>query len=242
MEENDFKIGMRHADNLYTAGKWEAAMNAASAALEAANKTSNEENSADALNRRGWSARYVGFKSDNPEVKKEMYENARRDWKEVLNISKNLKTRISAIKGLILLPNAKIEILYAMGMEEIKRNQQDLENLEAELMNSKAIEIRKTDQVRAFNMFEDAYKIVRRGTVIAGHLKQNAGTCWLMLLKEEKDLYRRELFAHRAIKNLKEALNEYPSDQTEHRKSTEKKLANAEEELKQLEKTKAEKK
>lgn len=52
----------------------------------------------------------------------------------------------------------------------------------------------------------------------------------------------RELFANRAIKNLKEALAEYPADQTEHRKSTEKKLTNAEKELEQLEKTKAEKK
>lgn len=245
-KQNDFKNSMREADDLYAAGEYEAARNAASRALEVAleiaKETGNDENSADALSRRAWSERYVGFKSDNPKVQKEMYESARIDWLEVLFLSKNLKTRISAIKGLILLPNANIESLYEMGTEEIKRNQQELENLEAELMNSKAIEIRKTDQVRAFNMFEDAFKIVRRGTVIAGHLKQNAGTCWLMILKNEKDPYMKELFANRAIKNLKEALAEYPADQAEHRKSTEKKLANAEEELKQLEKTKTEKK
>lgn len=231
MEENDFKISLRHADNLYAAGKWEAAVSAASAALEAAKATGNEENSADVLNRRGWSERYVGFKTDSLDIRREMYENARRDWQEVLNISKNLKTRISAIKGLILLPDENIQQLCEKGLLEIKRNEQELENLKAEMINSQAIEIRKTDPVQASNMFVRAHEKVQPQTVIAGHLMQNAGTCWLMLLKEEKGLYQRYLFAQRAISCFEQALMEYPADQTEHRKSTQTKLDNIKKDL-----------
>lgn len=236
MVENSFKVSMSHADSLYKAGKWEAAADAASAALEAANATGNEEYSAEALNRRAWSRRYIGLKSNDPDVIKQMYEKAQRDWREVLDISKNLEMRISAIKGLILLPAESVEEWCEIGLEQINRKRQELTNLEVDLINSKAIEIRKTDQVRAFNMFEEAYKIVQHGTVIAGHLKQNAGTCWLMLLKGEEELYQRILFVNRAIRNLEKALAEYPADQVEHRKSTQNKLDNIRKDLVQYQK------
>lgn len=236
MEDNDFKISLRHADNLYAAGKWEAAVSAASAALEAAKATGNEENSADVLNRRGWSERYVGFKSKNPDEKNAMYEAARKDWRVVLEKSKNLKTRISAIKGLILLPDEDVNQLCDMGMLEIKNDQQEKENLKAELINSKAIELRKTDPAQASNMFFGAHKKVQPRTVIAGHLMQNAGTCWLMLLKEEKDFYKRKLFAQRAISCFEQALMEYSADQIEHRKSTQNKLDNTRKDLVQYQK------
>lgn len=245
-KQKDFKNSMKEADDLYAAGKYEAARNAANKALEVAleiaKETGNDEYSADALNRRAWSERYAGFKSDNSKVQEEMHESARVDWQEVLFLSKNLKTRISAIKGLILLPDAKIENLYKMGREEIRRSQQELENLKAELINSQALEIRKTNPLQAFHKFQEAYKIVEHGITIAGHMEQNMGVCWLMLVKDEKHSGTRKAYFERAIKHFEQALAEYPKDQIEHRKSTEKKLANAEKEIEQIEKTKTEKK
>lgn len=230
-EEKYFERLMKEADELYANGEWLKAIKPASMAKEVAKTIGNNEYIAEALNRRGWSTRYVGFKSKIPNEINELYKDAYRDWQGVLSKSTNLKTRISAIKGLILLPGENVNQLCDQGMLEIKNDQQEKENLKAELINSKAIELRKTDPLVAFNMFTQAYETVQHRTVIAGHLLQNAGTCWLMLLKDEKDLYNRKHFAQRAILCLEKALEEYPNDQTEHRKSTQNKLDNTRKDL-----------
>ncbi len=238
-KEEYFKKMLKGADELYENGEWRRSVDIANVAVDTAREIGNEEYSANALNRRGWGERYVGFKSDNPEERKVMYEAARKDWKVTLEKSKNLRTRISAIKGLILLPGKDVKKLCNIGIQEIQNSHldaQEKENIKAELENSREIETRKTDPQKAEKGFLKSYETVQHGTVIAGHLLQNAGTCCLMLLKDAKDAYDKYYLARRAILLLEKALEEYPADQIEHRKSTQNKINNTKKDLAQYEK------
>lgn len=186
-----------------------------------------------ALGKRGWTARYIGYK--NPEERNAAYKTAKSCTEEILRMSKDIKARNSAIKLLILLPDQDVELLCNMGIRELDGSDldyQEKENLKAELRNSLGIEIRKTNSVKAFHMFDEAFKTVEKGTTIAGHLKHNIATCFLILKNETVHEKKKMSYARDAIKYLEEALDNYPIDQKGHRKAVEDKIKNTRSEIK----------
>ncbi len=239
MTEKTYREALREAEELYKKAEYEKAIEQADISLELAIELKNEEYQATALNKRAWPERYIGFKTKDEDLRAKMYNLAKKDWQAVLEKSNDTKIRISAIKGLILLPGENVKELCNVGIQEIHNSHletQEAENMKAELKNSREIETRKTDPKKAEEGFLKAYETVQHGTVIAGHLLQNAGTCCLMLLKDAKDSYDKYNLAQRAILLLEKALEEYPADQIEHRKSTQNKINNTKKDLEQYEK------
>lgn len=228
----NFEELMKKRDEKYGNGKWKESIPFATGAMSAAR---DEEEVALAQNGRAWGERYVGYKTDDPKERQRMYELARLDWRAVLEKSKNIDIRISAIKGLILLPEENVPELCDLGVREIKTQiseYQRREDMKAELLNSKGIDIRKTDPVAAEGIFLDAYETVEHGIVIAGHLINNAGVCHLMLKNQAEDKGDKRKHAEKAIEYLRKALIEYPEDQIEHRRAAQRKIDNT---LKEIE-------
>lgn len=227
----EFEELMKKRDKEYSDGRWKESIPFATAAMGVAIQAT-----ALAQNERAWGRRYVGYKTDDLSEREEMYELARQDWRAVLEKSKNIDTRISAIKGLILLPRENIVELCDIGTGEIKTQvseEQRRENMKAELLNSKGIDVRKTDPISAERIFLNAYKTVEHGIVIAGHLINNVGVCHLILKNKPKiNKGEKREHAEKAIKYLRMALKEYPEDQIEHRRAAQKKIDNT---LKEIE-------
>ncbi|MCK4454038.1 hypothetical protein KAU51_01660 [Candidatus Parcubacteria bacterium] len=220
----EFEELMEKRDKEYSDGNWKESIPFATAAISVAIQAT-----ALAQNGRAWGRRYVGYKTDDPQERETMYRLARQDWRAVLKTSTNIDTRISAIKGLMLLPEENIPELCELGIREIKLRipeYQRRENIKAELLNSKGIDVRKTNPEDAERIFLNAYETVERGIVIAGHLINNAGVCHLILKNQAEDKGEKREHAEQAIKYLKMALKEYPEDQIEHRRAAQKKIDN----------------
>ena len=214
----EFEKDLQVADDLYDDGRHSGAVKVCSSALKFAK---NDEQIAIALDRRGWSARYVGFKDRDGKNREAAYKMAREDWQRVLKISSDIDLRISAIKGLILLPEEDGEELYRTGITAVN---QYADNLKAELGNSYGLMVREEDPEKAIHIFLNTYGTVEKETVIAGHLMQNVGTCYLILKGLEKNVFQRNLYAIEAINYLEIAIKEYPKDQIKHRGSTQGKI------------------
>ena len=184
-----------------------------------------------ALRKKGWTNRQIGYK--NPEARDKAYKVALNCAQEILKMSEDVEERNSAIKLLILLPEIDIEPLCNMGIRELDGSNldyQERDNLKAELSNSLGLEIRKTDPARAFVIFTESFKTVEKGTIIAGHLMHNAGTC-LLILKNEATHIEKYSHARSAIRYLERALENYPKDQKGHRDAVEKKITNTQKEI-----------
>ena len=222
---SEFEEDLRVIETLYEDGKYSGAIQACSLALE---YTRDNEEIVVVFNKRGWAARYDGFKSENEAYRKEMYKIAREDWRKVLELSSDTNLRISAIKGLMLLPGENGKELYQTGIVTIDKY---ANNLKAEIGNSYGLMVREKDPMKATTIFWNAYKTVEKGTIIAGHLMQNLGTCLLILKNNDKDPRQKLSHAIEAVQYLKIAMKEYPENQFEHRRSTQRKIDKTETEI-----------
>jgi len=222
---SEFEEDLQVANSLYEDGKYSRAVKACSLALKYAQ---DNEQIAVTLKRRGWAARYDGFKSKDEAYRKAAYKMARKDWRKVLEMSSDIDLKISAIKGLMLLPEEDSEELYQIGIVAIDEH---AKNLKAELGNSYGLMIREEDPRRATFIFLNAYETVEKGTTIAGHLMQNAGTCYLMLKGQEEIVFQKRHYSIEAIKYLEIAMEEYPENQIEHRRSAQGKIDRTREEM-----------
>lgn len=228
MEETGFKENFQMANDLYRDGKYSEAIHACFLAL---NYVEGDEEKAVVLNRRGWAARYDGFKSEEEKHKEEVYEMAGNDWRAVLELSSNIDLKISAIKGLMLLPGEDTKRLCQIGMTNVDNH---AKNLKAEIRNSFGLSIKEKDPRGAISIFRGVYSTVEKGTTIAGHLMQNIGTCWLILKNREKALTWKISHATKAIECFEIAMKEYPKDQVEHRRSTQGKIDRTKEEIEEM--------
>lgn len=216
----EYKKAMEEAEKSYSNGNLDDSIVMASKAIEII-----KECEAIALRKRGWSKKHKGHK--NPEIRDALYSEAKNDAYEILEISKDVKTRNSAIKLLMLLPDGNIKILCNAGINEVENSSlsgQEKGDLKAELKNSLGLEVKKSDPEEAMRIFNDAYESVTKSTTLAGHLKHNAGTCWLEMANVENDNLNRWSYLTYALDNLEKALQEYPADQTFHRKAVEGKI------------------
>jgi len=227
--EMEFREDLQAANELYKDGKYPEAIRACSLALK---YTHDVEEIAVTLDQRGWAARYDGFKSKDEAYGKAAYKIAKEDWRKVLEISSDINLKTSAIKGLMLLPEEDGEELFQMGMAAIDRYTNDLK---AELGNSYGLMVRQEDPIGATKIFRDAYRMVEKGTVIAGHLMQNLGTCLLIRENDESDPRWKRVLGVEAVECLEIAMEEYPESQIEHRRSTQGKIDRTNEEIKMLE-------
>ncbi len=225
---SEFEEDLQAANDLYEKGEYSKAIQACFFALEHAE---NDEKIAVVLDRRGWSARYVGFKSEDEGNREAAYKMAKEDWRKVLEISSDIDLKISAIKGLMLLPGEGGEKLFRMGIAIVDKH---AENPKAELRNSYGLLIREKNPVGAADLFRNAYKTVEKGTTIAGHLMQNLGTCLLIMKNDEEDPKWKMTYAIKAIRYLETAMEEYPESQIEHRRSTQEKIDNTKKEIEAL--------
>lgn len=229
--EEEWKESYEKAEELYAAGKYPEAFNSAGKAIESVSKEFVL-----ALRNAAWSARYIGFKDESK--RSEMYEIARKYARLMLAISTDVQARNSAIKLLMLLPGENNLELCHLGIDELEKAQffdeSIKEDLLGELKNSLGIEVRKTDPKAALVIFEEAYRRVRSGTKIAGHLMQNAAICWLMLKNKTAYKSLKLQYANRAIPLLEKALKEYPLKEAEHRRSAQNKIDKTNEEIKEL--------
>lgn len=229
MTENEFEKDLQAANTFYKGGKYSEAIQACFFALTYAK---SDEEKAVVLNRRGWAARYDGFKSEEEKYKEEAYKMAREDWRKVLELSSDINLKISAIKGLMLLPGGNAKGLCRMGMTIIDKH---AENLKIEIRNSFGLSIMEKDPRGALSVFRSAYYgTAEKGTTIAGHLMQNMGTCWLILKNQQKALVWRRSYAVNAVECLEIAMKEYPEDQIEHRGSTQEKINRTEKEIEEM--------
>lgn len=90
-----------------------------------------------ALRKRAWSNKHKGHK--NPEIREECYGKSKNDAYKILEISKDVETRNSAIKLLMFLPDENIKILCKAGINEVENSsssEQKKGDLKAELKNS----------------------------------------------------------------------------------------------------------
>ena len=156
---------------------------------------------------------------------------ARTDWRKVLELSSDINIKVSAIKGLMLLPGEGTMSLCQVGMADIDNH---AKNLKAEIKNSFGLSIREKDPRKAVSVFRSVYRTVEKGTTIAGHLMQNMATCWLIIKDQEKDLVWKIDSANKAIEYLKIAMKEYPEGEIEHRRSTQEKINRTEKEKEEL--------
>ncbi|MCK4799573.1 hypothetical protein KAS31_01190 [Candidatus Parcubacteria bacterium] len=225
MTTTEFQEKFLKAKIYYEGGKYYEAIQVCNFALTYAK---NDEEIALVLNKRGYAERYFGFKSTLDRHRENSYKKARADWKKVLEISSDIELKISAIKGLMLLPGEDIEALYQTGEVTVLNY---ANNLIAEIMNSYGLVIRETDIDKAISIFTEGYGKAKKGSTIAGHLMQNIGTCWLMLKNQEESLELKKEYAISAIGYLKIALQEYPEDQIEHRRSVQEKIDNTQAEI-----------
>lgn len=228
MTGNEFEKDLQAANIFYKDGKYFEAIQACFFALTNAK---NNEEKAVVLNRRGWAVRYEGFKSEEEKHKEEAHEMARNDWRAVLELSSNIDLKISAIKGLMLLPGENTRRLCQVGMANVDNH---AKNLKAEIKNSFGLSIREKDPRGALSVFRNVYGTVEKGTAIAGHLMQNMGTCWLILKSQQEALVWRRSYAVNAVECLEIAMKEYPKDQVEHRRSTQEKINNTEKEIEEM--------
>ena len=229
MTGNESGKDLQVADTFYKDGKYSEAVQACFFALTHAK---SDEGKAVVLNRRGWAARYDGFKSGEKEHREEAYEMARTDWRKVLELSSDINIKVSAIKGLMLLPGENVEALCRMGEVAISNY---ANNLTAEIINSYGLVVRGTDIDKAISIFTKGYEEAERGTTISGHLAQNIGTCRLMQKDQEKSLKSKKECAISAIISLRVALEEYPENQIEHRRSVQGKIDNTQAEIAEIE-------
>ena len=223
----EWKTEKKQAENLYKDGKYPAAIIIMTKVIE-----SLVEYLASALRTRAWAARQIGYK--NPAERERNYRIARDDAGLILTISRDISTIISAIKLLLVLPDANIAKLHLRGIEEISKADlsfQEKEDLKGDLYNSIGLVVMKYDPASAFARFIEAFKTVTKSTATAGHLKHNAGTCLLMLKNKEQDIKSKTGLANSAITYLEEALEHYPSDQKGHREAVEKKITNTKREI-----------
>ena len=225
MADNEFERNLQAANIFYKDGEYSEAVQACFFALVYAK--SNEEKAV-VLNRRGWAARYDGFKSEEEKHREGAYEMARKDWRKVLELSSDIDLKISAIKGLMLLPGEDVKALCQMGKVTVSNY---ANNLTAEIMNSYGLVIRETDVDEAMSIFEKGYEKAEKGTTISGHLAQNVGTCRLIQKDREKSLKLKREYALGAMISLRVALKEYPENQIEHRRSVQGKIDNTQKEI-----------
>ncbi len=227
---DEFEKWMDVADKEYKNGDYVASRKMADFAIFFAKMP---KNFAKAFNRRARAKRYIAFKTEDKIPKEIMYMSARQDWETVINISGDIdvEIKISAIKGIMLLPGEDIELLYNFGnkiIEDQASNWKEKRNLIGELGNSYGIEVRKTDPLAAKRIFLNHYALINKKTLIAGHLAHNAGTCFLMLRNEESnESEKRYYLALSAIRWLHQALEDYPVDQVTHIKTVENKIYDA---------------
>jgi len=223
------------ARRLYEDGKYLSAYLAASDAVSQAMKAYELT-----LRKRMWGARFAGLKDEK--IRDEMYKIARQDALQIISMSEDVEIRNSAIKLLILLPGEDIKKWCVMGIDELQSaelvgiaTEEDKGDLIAELKNSLGSAIKKENPEKALKIFLDAYDLLsKKGTTLAGHLMQNAGTCQLMLADVEKDESRRLAHPEKAREYLGKALENYPRDQTAHRETTSRKLNDAIEKIKKI--------
>ena len=228
VDTKKFEVAYEKAKNLYAIGEYKEALNPSLESVDLA-----LDILAIALRKRMWIARQVGYK--DPKVRNEAYEIAMICAKQLLEISKNVEERNSAIKILILLPGMDTEGLCKMGLKELDEAHfiyQKRDNMKAEFMNSLGIEVGKTNFIKAFHIFNEAFKIVEERTTVAGHLMQNTATLFLRRKNETVHKGKKMSYSYDAIKYLGKALENYPEDQKGHREAVEKKIANTETEIK----------
>ena len=225
MADNEFEGDLQAANIFYKDGKY---LEAVQACFFALTHAKSDEEKAVVLNQRGWAARYDGFKSEEEKHREEAYEMAREDWRKVLELSSDIDLKISAIKGLMLLPGEDIEALCQIGEAAILDY---ANNLTAEIVNSYGLVVRETDIDKAISIFTDGYWKAKDGTTIAGHLAQNIGSCLLIQKNQEKSLELKRKYAVSAIHKLRIALKAYPENQIEHRRSVQGKIDNTQKEI-----------
>ena len=220
-----FQTKFSEAEEYYKNGEYYEAIQVCKFALTC---VGNNEERALVLNKRGYAERYLGFRSTSEEHRENSYKKAGTDWREVLIISSDIELQISAIKGLMLLPGEDLEALCRISKVAILNYSN---NLTAEIMNLYGLVIRGTDTNEAMFIFEKGYGKAERGTIISGHLAQNIGICRLMQKNQEKDLRSKREYAISAMISLRVALEEYPENEIEHRRSVQGKIDNTQKEI-----------
>lgn len=226
----EYKKAMEEAEKYYQSEDFDNSIVKASEAI-----ATIRECEVIALRKRAWSNKHKGHK--NPEIREECYREAKNDAYEILEISKDVETRNSAIKLLILLPDENVKILCNAGINEAENSglsEQEKGNLKAELKNSLGLEIKKSDPEEAMRVFNDAYESVTKNTTLAGHLKHNAGTCYLEMANAENNNLDKYSYLIDALEYLQKALKEYPASQTLHRSAVERKIKDTENKIKEV--------